>query len=169
MLQDFDKSVELLKKIRPQTEQADLKLVDNLIASTEKEGKAVQEVMRTAKKKLEEAGFTVIPTPGAFFAVNQEKTRRANFFNALSGYSPKTKQYYYIVGGSSLGKNLGTLLMDAFTLFLKNLRQDINIYFIGRNPVDPNDFFASDKLLNENRLGVHCLSLETKICGLPDD
>ncbi len=162
LLQDFDKSCELLQKIRPHlTGQEDLKLLDQMIDSTSKEGQAVKEVMQKTRKILEEAGFTVTLTPGAFFAVNSGKTKRVNFFNAISGFSPKTNQHYYIIGGTSLGKKLGSLLMDAFTLFLKS-QCNAAIYFVGRNPRDPADFSSAEKLLNDLYLGVHCLSLETK-------
>lgn len=163
LLQDYEQSVLLLEKVKKQLKGAqDLKLLEELLAAAKADGEKVRPVMKAAKERLEESGLTVVPTPGAF----STGKKAVNFFSALSGFSPKTNHYYYIVGGTSVGAELGPLLMDAFATFLKSLSTErIDIYFIGRNPQKPTDFSNVDTLISDpvTTLGVHSLCLETKI------
>lgn len=168
LLQDYEQSLSLLHSVRKElTDRKDKDLIEQFIDVTKKNGEKVKGIMQKVRQRLEQAGLTVIPTPGAFFAQSSpDEKQRVNFFNAITGFSPKTNRYYYIVGGTSVGAKLGFLLMDGYAQFLQSLCPDkINLYYVGRDPQKPDDYSFSDNVLNDLDLllGVHCLSLETKI------
>ncbi len=171
LLQDYKQSVLLLERVKRElTDKSDRELIDLFIFTTKEDGGRVKGVMEKAKQALEQAGLRVIPTPGAFFAPpTSEMKLMVNFLNAITGFSPKTNHYYYIVGGTSVGLKLGALLMDAYAQFLQSLCPDkINLYYVGRDLRKPTDFSLVDHVLNNRdaMMGVHCLSLETKIEAL---
>ena len=91
LLQDYKQSILLLERVKQElTDKTDRKLIDDFIWLTKESGEKVKRVMEKAKLELEGAGLTVIPTPGAFFASSTPDQKVAvNFFNAITGFSPK--------------------------------------------------------------------------------
>lgn len=168
LLQDYEQSILMLQSVKKKlTDRKDQELADEFIDITKRDKEKVKGIMQKTRQMLEQAGLTVIPTPGAFFGLSKpDENKKINFFNAITGFSPKTNHFYYIVGGTSMGVKLGALLMDAYAQFLQSLCPDrINLYFVGRNPRNPADFSLVDEVSNDLDLlmGAHCLSLETKI------
>lgn len=131
-------------------------------------------LIKEAEEQLIKAGFKVIPTPGHL--VHEPKTIyqefpmpsegfTINFINSLTGWSSKTKSYFYITHGLQAGTKLGDLLMDLFTLFLKKcLKAPIDLFFIGRNPENFSDFAEALDAWNrlETQYGIHCHTFELK-------
>lgn len=175
-LQDYTLSVTVLKQIKEKAAllgltQKDLELLDCYIVLNQVFGKQFEEVMKRAKDVLTGAGFTVIPTPGAFFCQKLPSEKNSdghfanvNFFNALTGFSPKTNHFYMIVPGTNIGERLGEVLMDTYVEFLKQHCDNLAVYFVGRKPDNPRDFSEAMYCLNRptSQLGPHCLSFELK-------
>ena len=122
------------------------------------------------KKVLQDAEFTVIPTPGVFQTFKDLFPGNINFINALTGWSEKNQRYFYITQGAEIpGSDLGKALMKLFEEFLKSYVPNIAVYFIGENPQKPGDFSEAMQLWNENSKGevgalggIHCFSFEEK-------
>lgn len=121
-----------------------------------------------ANEELKQAGFTLIPAPGIIyddcpyeilFGLKPE-LKNINFLNGESGWSSKTNNYYWIVGGTAVGDRLGQVLMDGFKEFLQANQPGIEVHYVGYNPDQPNDFSEARRFLNDHSAGVHCMSLE---------
>lgn len=169
-VQDFDEAVAVLNMINEnavalQISEVDISELEHFIATTAKLGNELKPVLGEVKRELQEAGFHLIPTPGAFYGYNAAlKTQNINFLNCLTGFSPKTKHYYYIASGAKTGGKLGEILMDAYVEFLNRHCKNIAVYFAGRSPEDNNDFTEAMHDLNSptSQLGPHCLSFELR-------
>lgn len=175
-LQDYDLSVEVLRKILDQAAalqltNRDVEQLQRYIALNQEFGATFKELMSKAKEALDAAGFTVISTPGAFFSLKSDSASKndhfanVNFFNAITGYSPKNNRYYMMIPGTHIGDRLGEVLMDTYVEFLKLQCPNLAVYFIGRKPDNPKDFTEAMHCLNrpESQLGPHCLSYELEV------
>ncbi|MBA3602586.1 MAG: hypothetical protein H0W50_02870 [Parachlamydiaceae bacterium] len=115
------------------------------------------------------AGFTVIPMPGHFiyepYGMYEEFPMPSqgiciNFINGIAGWTSTTNSHFFITHGISVGEKVGQLLMSEFSSFMKSYISDINLYFIGYNPEDDQDFSESLDFWNrlETQSGIHCAS-----------
>lgn len=129
-------------------------------------------ILRGVAKELEVAGVTVLPIPALFYDASleliREPTFHVNFINGISGYSRKTKSFYYVTTGAQVGDHLGQALMDVFTWYMQQLEPKLEVYFVGRNPRDPQDFSESMRYWNRpgdiaSNSGLHCLTTELEI------
>ncbi len=176
-VQDYEESLKLLKLIESNAlslnlTKNDLTILGRLIEETSILQKDLGDLMLKNKKILEESGFHVIKTPGAFFSSKIEErtfngkiekfSESVNFLNCISGYSNTTGHFYMAVPGTSIGDNLGKVLMDAYVEFLNKNSENLAVYFIGKDAKNPDNF--TEVMDNVNRLtaklGPHCLSFE---------
>lgn len=176
-VQDYEEATKLLKLIKSNASSLkltnqDLTILERLIDESSVLQKDLSDLMQKNKKILEDSGFHVINTPGAFFSSKTEKktyngkteefAENVNFLNCISGYSKTAGHFYMAVPGTSLGDNLGKVLMDAYFEFLNANCENLAVYFIGKDAKNPDDY--SEVMDNFNRLtaklGPHCLSFE---------
>lgn len=173
-LQDYDLSVKVLQKILDQADSLQLthkdrELLRSYITLNQVFGSQFKNLMAQAKEALENAGFTVIATPGAFFSLNPDSEEghyaNINFFNAITGYSTKNSRFYMMIPGTHMGNRLGEVLMDTYVEFLKQHCPNLAVYFIGRKADNPKDFTEAVYCLNRptSQLGPHCLSYELEV------
>lgn len=176
-IQDYPLALKTLGKILDnaqdlQLTSRDIGLLKDCITEMTSLSSELGPLMLTVKKQLEEAGFKLIPTPGAFF--NRKSYDRknldgeslftnVNFFNAITGYSKITQHPYIILPGTDVGDRLGEVLMDAYSEFLRaQICPELAVYYVGRNPTNLKDY--SEAFFTTNRggsqLGPHCLSFE---------
>lgn len=155
--------------------QNDMNMLDQYISIASQLTKQMQACHEKVIAELTLAGFKVVPTPAVFFDVCPntifqpdllQKMCNINFMNAISGWSSKTNRPYWIAFGASTGDHLGGVLMEAFRQFLKSYQPDIEVYFIGNDPLNPHDYSEAMSFLNtlSSSAGPHCMSseLETK-------
>jgi hypothetical protein len=170
-VQDYDLAVQLLQKLLENAKALELSDTDvqqlhSFIATTSTLRNDLKPLLAEVKAELIKAGFTVIPTPGAFFGLNDKKEPlNINFLNCLTGFSPKTGHYFYIASGAQTNGRLGEVLMDAYAEFLTSHCSNTVVYFAGRDPTNERDFSEAMEDLNrtKSQLGPHCLSYELKI------
>lgn len=144
-------------------DNADKAHLSRYILSAQKAHEALHPLLDEARKKLERAGFKVIPMPGLFTYDSNpgEESYNFNLMNAVSGWSEVTKKYYYIVGGVEVG-NLGPLFMDTLKAFLEQYDPNLELYFVGKDP-DSSKFVEPMKIMNtlgKSYGNVHCLTFE---------
>lgn len=167
---DYGFTKELLEKLLEfsKEDQGHLK---QYLKTAEKLDIELSPLLNKVRHELEQADLIVIPTPGHFVYESETMYQEfpmpsegfsINFINSLTGWSAKTKATYYIAHGVQVGKELGTLLMDTFALFLERYVPHIETYFIGRDPKNLSDF--SEAMDSWNRLetqsGIHCYTFE---------
>ncbi len=176
-VQDYEETSKLLKMIQSNASalnltKQDLTILDGFIDESAVLQKELGELMQKNKKILEDSGFHVIKTPGAFFSSKTEKktyngkteefAENVNFLNCISGYSKTTGHHYMAIPGTSIGDNLGKVLMDAYVEFLNKNCDNLAVYFIGKDANNPDNY--KEVMDNFNRLtaklGPHCLSFE---------
>lgn len=149
------------------------------LSSAKKMEQELGPLIKKAEEQIRKAGFLVLPIPGHF--VYESKTmyqefpmpsegNTINFINSLTGWSEKTKRYFYIAHGLSVGQQLGSLLMDLFALFLEKYVPDLDVFFIGRDPDNPSDFGEALDAWNrlETQAGIHCHTFELKAQSHPE-
>ena len=171
LVQDYAMTEELLKVVEKQGELSvsDQTQLNYYLKNTQTLKQQLTPLLKQTVALLNEAGFTTISVPGAFF--DQSPTLRQmalpvstfhnlNFLNANSGWSEKLNAYYYIVAGAKVGDKLGQHLMLAFSTLLERIQPGIKTYFVGHDPKDPTDFTEAMQLLNGALAGYHCMSFE---------
>lgn len=147
----------------------DMALLEGYLAAAKKFDLEFGGLIQSAQNQLLKAGLEVIPTPGHFLyepsAMYEQFPMPSdgiciNFINALTGYSKSTQTPYYITHGIHAGEQVGSLLMDAYALFLRHHIPDISTFFIGYNPDHPNDFSEALDFWNrlETQSGIHCMT-----------
>lgn len=147
--------------------ESDLQLLERYRETAKKLDREIGPLLKIVEAQLQEAGFTVIPAPGCFFYEPKDMYQQfpvpsegicINFMNALTGWSSKIQGYYYVTHGFHAGERIGKLFMESFSLFLKHYLHNINIFFIGYNPEDPEDYSEAVDFWNrmETQSGVHC-------------
>lgn len=173
---DYGLCTEMLQAIQKSADFCHLTNIDKehlqrYIETAQKFHLELGPLLNQAAQQAKEAGFSIIPTPGSFLyetpTMYQEfpmvcEGFNINFINGLSGWSPKTKRPYYITHGLQVGNMLGSCIMDAFTKFLQSHIPDIEVFFIGRNPENINDFSEAMDWWNriDTQSGIHCLTFE---------
>lgn len=150
--------------------EQDQELLKNYIETTKALNQEVGGLWLEVLKKIHEAKFFYLPVPGFFlsqsvarrYLMSSSSTQHVNFLNAITGWSPKTKRYYYITSGTSAGSRLGKILQEVFEASLKRYCPEMDVYYVGYNPSAPEDFSEADQLINQygTQAGVHCLSFE---------
>ena len=174
-MQDYNLAIQTLQKIQQNAKElkltkSDLEQLDHLITTTTLISRDLTPLLNKVKENLVEGGFSIIPTPGAFFGSDPhnptQKSQIINFLNCITGFSPKTGHIYYIAAGTKTEGVLGDVLMNAYGEFLQSQSNNLAVYFAGRNPEDPTDFSEAMRDMNELQLGPHCLSYELP-CGKP--
>lgn len=176
-LQDFNFTKNLLMVLFENAGSLDLTendliLLNRMTLSARKLEMELTPLIQEAKEIIEAAGFTVIPTPGIFIdqppydeiSDNNLYIPHVNFINAVSGFSEKIDSFYYIAYGTSIGDRLGPLLMESFSSFLKTYIPSIEVYFIGSNPEDPEDFSEADNWWSyvTAQAGPDCMTLSVQ-------
>lgn len=179
-VQSFEMCLDILKMIAEikdvlKLTSKDCEMLSRYAKTSEELAKQLKPLLDSVSQVLGNAGFVVIPTPALFFdaspsfeQLNKDTldvvSYNVNFLNAISGWSEKTKRFYYIVTGAQLGDTLGQLLMQMYRHFLESYVQDIHVHYVGYNPDQPDDF--SEGMGFSSRwgtlAGVHCLSCELK-------
>jgi hypothetical protein len=179
-VQDFSFCVKLLGEIA-NCETLSLTCLDKAmlqryINTAEKLDRELGPLCSKVKEILSKAGLCVIPAPGLFYDVSPDLldsihpdealTFNLNFLNAITGWSSKTKSYYYLAMGAGVGDRLGSTLMRSFESFLKHSQADIEVGFLGYDPDNESDFSEGMRWYNRrsSRAGPHCFAfaLETK-------
>lgn len=151
--------------------EKDLGLLEQYIAVAERLEKEVGPLLVKAKKEIENAGFTVLPTPGIFndwssFKEPQKDTHHVLFMNGISGWSTKNKRPYFVTLGAEVGDQLGVAMMRLFENFLKEYQPDIQVHFVGYDPQNPTDYSEAMIWINVRNktpprwAGVHCVTFE---------
>lgn len=149
--------------------QEDVLLLEGYLSAAKKFDTELGGLLKLAQNQLQKAGLTVIPMPGHFLYEPSNMYEQfpmpsdglcINFTNALTGYSEKVKAYYYITHGIKAGEQVGTLLMDAFSLFINHYVPDILTFFIGFDPEHPSDYSEALDFWNrlETQSGIHCMT-----------
>lgn len=60
--------------------------------------------------------------------------------NAISGWSKKTRRYFYITSGIEVGDQLGAIFMNLFVKFITRYQPNTDVFFIGSPKENPKDF-----------------------------
>lgn len=149
----------------------DEEYLEYYIQTSKKFDEELSPLLKIVEKQLADAGFAVVPMPGHI--IYESKTMyqefpmpsggfNMNFINALSGWSSSIQNYYYITHGMQVGDKLGEVIMDTFTLFLREYVPNIAVYFIGKDPEHLNDFSEAMDWWNrlETQSGIHCTTFE---------
>lgn len=144
-LQDYGVTVNLLRTLQESSETFNLSEVDQqILARYIKTAEVLHEdlapLAQGVSDALIKAGVPVTPVPALFFdesARTKAPLFHVNFINGVSGYSAKTKRFYYITTGAQVGDRLGTALMDLFAWYAKKTEPKLDVFFVGRNPQDP--------------------------------
>lgn len=148
--------------VQKKLSQRDLSILRSYVNETAQLLQHLHPLYQRIQNCLQKAGFTIIKAPGVFHGKDGDKQVNLNFLNAISGWSETKKTYYYICLGAQAGDHLGEKIMGAYQKFLKSQKIPIQVYFVGYNPKDPNDFsdamsFSTERLAQS---GVHCLTYE---------
>lgn len=163
-VQNYELGLDFLNRLKVHAKRFnltadDLKILDRLIAAAEDHHKKLGHIVAKIEDQLNKAGFTVIPAPGVFY--DQEKDYHpeygANFFNSVTGYSAKTKRYYYMALGIKIGQNLGEALMKMWEAFLKQYQTGVDVHYLG----DDGSFEETTQFWSMLGAGFHCKSLAT--------
>jgi hypothetical protein len=169
-LQDHNLSVRLLESIAANAEKfglsfEDLEHLRSFTETTISLGKELKPLYEETKNRLQEAGYHVIPMPGAFYSYHNSNPFNVNFLNCVTGYSEKTGRFYLIAPGTKTDGKVGEALMDCYVEALRSHCNEIAVYFVGRSPADEKDFTEAVYTTNRqnSQLGPHCLSFELKI------
>lgn len=165
---NFDLTIRCLEEIASKQSlmrlsKRDQKLLQNYIDTTKTLKEEIGHLLLQVQQEISKARFLYLPVPGFFLAKSVNfLAHNVNFLNAITGWSPKTKRYYYITAGTSVGDQLGKILQQVFEQSLKHYCPKIDVYYVGYNPSLPQNFSEADKLLNTIgvQAGVHCLSFE---------
>ncbi len=178
-VQNYLLVIELLKAIAEQAKELELtetdcQMIERYLLAAHKLNQDLAPLLQQTQKIVTEAGFSVIPTPGVFYDSSptlvaphdpeNARTYNLNFLNAITGWSSKTKEYYYIATGAQVGNKLGTVLMDTYRLFLESYQKNIRVYYIGHDPENPTDFSEGMRWWNRrgSQAGPHCFGIELK-------
>jgi hypothetical protein len=151
--------------------EIDRQHLERYIETSKKMDRELGGLLKDVENQLKDAGFDVIPTPGILIYESKTMYREfpmpsggfnANFMNALTGRDPRTGPHYYITHGIQVGEKLGEIIRDGFSLFLSQYVPEIEVYFIGRDPQNLNDFSEAMDAWNrlETQSGIHCTTLE---------
>ncbi len=179
-LQDFAMCLEILQNIKKNSDslgltEKDRNELERYVITAEKFQRELGGLVEIIQTEIQNtSGLTVVPMPGIFMHEPElfydgtnfkMKTENVNFMNALSGWSSKRENYFYITTGAKVGDNLGRILMDAFHCFLDHYIPDIEVFFLGKDCTNPSDdYFEPMHLWNTQTVqaGVHCFTFETK-------
>lgn len=173
-VQDYDLVLATLGSISENAQRFnlsafDLKTLDTFVDMALKLTDELSPLLSKVKQQLVHAGFIVIPTPGAFFGCNKEgQNIDINFINCLTGFSSQTGRYYYIAAGAENGESndrLGKIFMDLYTEFLQSHCNNTDVYFVGKNPQNEDDFSEILRTLTKKGAGPHCLACEIEIAS----
>ncbi len=166
-LVDYQESVRLLQTVLEEAEKLGLSQKDkehlvSFIQTTGRLGQDLKPLFGETKERWEERGFRVIPVPAGFYSYLDGKPFNINFLNIVTGYSEKTGHYYVIAPGTKTKGKLAEILMDCFVESVRSHCDNVQVYFVGRNPNDERDFSEAVETMNGERqqLGPHCLSFE---------
>jgi|688.fasta_scaffold05433_14 hypothetical protein len=154
--------------------KVDREFLENYIATSKKLDRELGPLLKKVEEELKAAHFEIIPLPGHLLYESKTMYQEfpmpsggfnINFINSLTGWSSKTKKFYYITHGIQVGERLGDLLMEAFVQYLNQYIPDIEVYFIGRNPNNQADFSEAMDWWNrlETQSGIHCTTFELKL------
>lgn len=175
-LQSFNKTVHLLEEIKVHAKtleltSKDLEILETLLSNANLLAKDLGPLYQKIQAQITEAGFKIIETPGIFFGKEGGKEISVNFINALSGWSPVTKRYYYICLGAALGNNLGKVLMETFRIFMEHYASPVAVHYVGYDPNNKEDFSKAMYFQNriESQAGVHSMTFELKTEAHTDD
>lgn len=168
-VQDFSLCEKMLEQIKAHAEAlnlsaADQTILERYLATAHGLNHELAPLQVKIKRTLAKAGFVVIPTPGIFYdqSLAGSKTYNVNFINSITGWSDSIKKYYYITAGAQVGDRLGGVLMDAFSQFIHQYQDGIDIHYIGGDRSIPQDFKEAMNWWNrvESQAGPHCFSFE---------
>jgi len=165
---------ELIQELLNQKEalklsEGDLFYLSNYFDAAQKFDLEFGDLLATVEAQLRGAGFTVIPFPGHFIYEPLEMYEEfpmpseglcINFVNSITGWSSKIQAFYSISHGLHVGEQVGKLFMDAFTAFLQSYIPSLQVYFVGYDPENPDDFSEALDFWNrlETQSGVHCVT-----------
>ncbi len=168
-LQDFEACKQMLMAIRQERELTfeDRCRIDNYLTAAKVLENDLGGLLAAARTELEQAGFTVIPTPGNFldfqtYAMRDTPVPHIRFLNAISGRNERHP--YLITLGAKVGDHLGTYLMQAFEKFLKGYQSDLVVHFVGYNPENSQDFSIAMAWAYAHA-GIRCMSFEEEVSG----
>jgi hypothetical protein len=173
MLQSYSLCRDLLYQIRDNAEHLRLttkddELLDGYIQTAEQLAKDLQPLEDQVREVLTGAGISILPMPALFYGT--EKQININFMNGISGWSPVTKRYYYLVIGVTVGDFLGDTLMSMFTKFMQVEVGGIDVIYVGKRPNSAfprrADFSAAAQWSSICGAGLHCLSMETQVSSV---
>ena len=168
-VQDYLLALEVLATIKAKEKQlnlseSEIQQLDSFIKTTSEICRDLDPMMKTLQSQLENAGFIVIPTPGAFFGYapnDPTEETNINFINSITGFSPQNDHYYYITAGAQ--GHLGRILMDVFAEFIHSQCENTVVYYTGRKRSDLTNFEEAQLHSNsDNAFGPHCLANELK-------
>ncbi len=109
-----------------------------------------QPVTALIKRQLQDAGLTVIDTPGVFSTGG----RQVNYMNGIMGTSSLTKEMFYITNASSI-----TALNHAFGNWIQKQQPGLNVHFVGSAQSQHNtNLNQAEELLNRGG-GLDCVTL----------
>lgn len=164
---DFGMAAEIMEIIVKESEalgltQDEKKHAEIFLQTAQKLESELGPLLKKVRKKIEKANLYAIPTPGIFMYENENKTYNINFMNALSGWSSKTQNYYFVTSGAQVDDHLGEILLDVFHGFLNHYQPNIDVFYVGRDPQNPKDYSEVMNLWNNvgTQFGLHCLSFE---------
>lgn len=169
-LQDYALCRDLLIQIQEYADvfgltEQDHAILEDYIQAAARLAEELKPIATEVLKTIQGAGFTVIPTPANF--CDSATKFSINLMNAISGWSPSTGRYYYIVAGVAMGDELGRAIMHMFEKFLKLHVGNINVFFVGKSVGSPAglraNFEAATKWCAESFSGIHCLTIETEV------
>lgn len=147
----------------------DIKLLEGYLSAAKKFALEFKGLTDSARNQLLKAGLEVIPAPGHFLYEPSNMYEQfpmpsdgicINFINALTGYSKTINAPFYITHGIHAGEQVGALLMDSFSLFLRQYMPNLSTFFIGYAPENPSDFSEALDFWNrlETQSGIHCMT-----------
>lgn len=156
-------------KIDLELSPEDITLLEGYLAAAKKFDHEFGSLLELAQSQLINAGLDVIPMPGHFLYEPSNMYEQfpmpsdglcINFINALTGYSQNIQAPYYITHGIHAGEQIGSLLMDSFSLFLRHYTPNISTFYIGYDPDHPSDFSEALDFWNrlETQSGIHCMT-----------
>lgn len=182
-VQDYQMCAELLQSLIDQAGTLQLSEKDKIhlhryLVTALKLHRELGTLLEKVKKELTRADFAIIPMPGCFMYepegyyehdVPSGNTYNINFLNSLSGWSSHTKNFYYITTGATIGDGLGKMLMDTFSIFMQRYVPNIDMYFVGRDANNINNFSEPMSIWNDiqGQSGVHCYTFEMETADVP--
>lgn len=161
-LQSYEKDIQLLQAIKDtlyDLTSRDRKIIESCIEEAQKLAVELKPIYDKIKQQLAAAGFPIIETPGMFHGIDGHKRFNCNFINAISGWSTKTEGFYYICLGTTIGDDLGKILMESFRAFMEQYASPIRVYFVGHDPNQVHKYDEAD-YFNQKLAGVHCMTFE---------